>query len=45
MRGQFIGIDFFENLKVLVVFMGYDGFDIWFIILWFLRGGVDFIEV
>jgi hypothetical protein len=44
MRGQFVGIDFFENLKVLVVFTGYDGFDIWFIILWFVQGGIDFIE-
>jgi hypothetical protein len=43
-RGQFIGMDFFENVKVLVVFPGYDGFDIWSIILWFLKGSVDFIE-
>jgi hypothetical protein len=44
MRGQFISINIFENLKVLVVFIGYDGFNIWFIIHWFLQGIVDFIE-
>jgi hypothetical protein len=26
-------IDVVENLKVSVVFMGYNGFDVWFIIL------------
>jgi hypothetical protein len=42
--GQFVGIDFFEDLKVLMIFTGYDGFDVWFIILWFLQGSIDFIE-
>jgi hypothetical protein len=44
MRVQFISIDFFENLKVLVVFTGYDGFHTWFIILWFLEGSINFIK-
>jgi hypothetical protein len=44
MRGQFIGIDFFENLKVLVVFTGYNSFVIWFIIFCFLQGGMDFSD-
>jgi hypothetical protein len=44
MRGQFIGVDVFENLKVLVIFRGYDGFDIRVIILGFLQGSIDFIQ-
>jgi hypothetical protein len=44
MRGQFIGVDVFEDLKVFVIFTGYDGFDIGFIILWFQQGSVDSIE-
>jgi hypothetical protein len=36
MRGQFIGIDVFENLKVMVIFRGFDGFDIRVVILGFL---------
>jgi hypothetical protein len=44
MRGQFIGIDVFKDLKVFVIFTGYDGFDIGFIILWFIQGSIDFIE-
>jgi hypothetical protein len=43
-EGQFVGIDFFENLKVSVVFMGYDSFNIGFIILLFLQISIDFIE-
>jgi hypothetical protein len=44
MRGQFVGIDFFKNLKVMVIFRGYDGSDVRVGILGFLQRSVDFIE-
>jgi hypothetical protein len=44
MRGQFVGIGFFENLKIMVIFRGYNGFDVRIVILGFLQGSVDFIE-
>jgi hypothetical protein len=43
-RWQFIGIDIFKNLKVFAIFMEYNGFDIQFVLLWFLQGSIDFIE-
>jgi hypothetical protein len=36
MRGQFIGIDFFENFKVMVIFGRYDSSDVRVIIFGFL---------
>jgi hypothetical protein len=44
MRGQFIGIDFFENIKVMVIFGRYAGSDVRVIIVGFLQGSVDFIN-
>jgi hypothetical protein len=44
MRGQFISIDIFENLKVIVIFRGYDSFDVRVVIFGFLQGSIDFIE-
>jgi hypothetical protein len=44
MRWQFIGIDFFENFKVMVIFGRYDGSDVRVIIFGFLQGSVDFIK-
>jgi hypothetical protein len=44
MRGQFVGVDVFENVKVMVIFGGYDGFDVRVVILGFLQGSVDVIE-
>jgi hypothetical protein len=44
MRGQFVGVDCFENFKVMVIFRGYDGFDVRVVILGCLQGSVDFVE-
>jgi hypothetical protein len=44
MRGQFMGIDVFENLKLFVIFWGYDSLDIGFVVTWLLQGSIDFIE-
>jgi hypothetical protein len=44
MRGQFIGIDFFENCKVMVIFGRYDISDVRVVVFGFLQGSVDFIK-
>jgi hypothetical protein len=44
MRGQFISIDLFKNLQVMVIFRGYNGFDIRVVIFGFLQCSVDLIK-